>query len=259
MAYELHRLSATLIFDLEDSYARNRGVRGRHPRPIGPVTFFLVGQMLGGGRQDFAQPLALSVTRNPSGYHLFFGTLELPDGTTYQAALSAGTYVVRVESRFYQQAELEDIEVPDAMHPSFFDLAPGYAYPFPTESTLPGGRGPTLLRGSLHYSDGRGIARATLQVAGQSNAYRTDDTGQWVLVFPDTQPTGTVTVHIEMPDGTMKDVANVPLVRGRDTGLMQTALRGWVLTNAGVGLHRATIRASGHPGYTLTGTDGSWF
>src|SRR5262249_53419734 len=110
MTDDVHRLSATLIFDLEDRYARTPGIRARHLRPIGPGTFSLVGQMVGGGRQDFERPWELSVTRNPSGYHLFFGTIRLPHSTTHQATLSAGTYVVRVETRFYQQAEREDIE-----------------------------------------------------------------------------------------------------------------------------------------------------
>jgi hypothetical protein len=259
IAYELRRQTAILIFDLEDRYARERGVRGRHPRPIGPIKLCVVGRMVGGVRQVIDPSLELVVRRNASGYHLFFGVVRLPDGTSHEAALAAGTYVVRVESRFYQWAEREDIVLPESETPYFFDLEPGYAYPFPSESSLPGGRGPTLLRGSLHRPDGQAIAWVTIQVVGQSNTYRTDDTGQWALVFPDTQPTGNVTVRFELPDGTVENVANVPIVQGRETGLAQTALRGWVLTDAGVGIPRATVRVSGYPAQTTTGSDGSWF
>jgi hypothetical protein len=261
IAHELRRQTATLIFDPEDRYARERGVRGSHPRPIGPIKFCLVGRMVGGSRQDFDRPLKLVVGRNASGYYLFFGAIRLADGTSRRDVLADGMYVVRVESRFYQWAEREDIALPmpDPEAPYFFDLEPGYAYPFPMESTRPGGRGPTLLRGSLHRPDGHGIARATIQVVGQSNTYRTDDTGQWVLVFPDTQPSGDVTVHFDFPDGKVENVANVPVVQGRESSLPQTALRGWVLTEAGVGIRDAIVRVSGYPGRTTTRRDGSWF
>lgn len=259
ITHELHRLSATAIFDLEDQYARERGIHGPHPRPVGPVKFCLVGRMVGGARQDFDVPRELIVRRNPSGYHLFFNVVRFPDGQTRQSALGDGVYVVRVESRFYQWSEREDIIFPERESPYFYDLAPGFAYPFPTENTHPGGGGPTLLRGSVRRADGRGVARTTVQVLGQSNVCFTDDTGQWVLVFPDTQPSGNVTVRFELPDGTVESVSNVPLVQGRETSLSQTTLRGWVQSTAGVGIAGATIGVSGFPDQSTTANDGSWF
>ncbi len=259
IAFELRQQTATLIFDLEDRYARERGVWGRHPRPIGPLKFCLVGQMVNGVRQDIDPPLELTIRRNTSGYHLFFNVVRLPDGTSRQGFLADGTYVVRIESRFYQWAEREDIDLPEPENPYFFDLEPSYAYPFPTEITLSGGLGLTLLRGSLHQLDGQGLARATIEVLGRSNRYRTDNNGQWVLWFPDTQPSGNVTVHFELPDGTVEDVANVSIVQGRESSLAQAALRGWVLTAAGVGIPHATVRVSGYPSHTMSSRDGSWF
>jgi hypothetical protein len=177
----------------------------------------------------------------------------------HQAALTAGTYVIRVEGQFYQRTERTDIALPTQDTLYVFDLGPGYAYPFPTESTVPGGQGPTLLRGSVHRPNGEGIAGTTVQVVGQSNMYWTDDTGQWALVFPDSQLSGDVTVRLTSPDGASVDVANVPIVRGRQASLAQTALRGWVQSGAGVGISGAVIQVSGHPESTMAARDGRWF
>ena len=187
------------------------------------------------------------VVHNPSGYHLFFSQQRLPDGNSRQLVLSPGRYVVRVTSPLYQTAEKDvDLPMPNPNQPGTMDaysldLMPGYLYPFPdvnpsraqasagcTEDPRPGRRGPTLLRGTLRSTDGRGIAGAQVQVTGRSNTYRTDDTGQWVLWFSDVHPTGPVTVRVVFPDATVVDVPGVCVIRGRETSLHETALRGWV-------------------------------
>jgi len=257
--YEIRSLSATLIFDLEDRFARARAVRGPHPRPFEPIKFFATAEIVGGVRQDFARPLELVVKRNRSGYHCFFGAVKQPDGSVRQRALPDGTYAVRAEGTFYQRVEREDIVLPVPGSAYFYDLPPSFAYPFPSESTLPGGRGLTLLRGSLHETDGRGVAGATVEVVGLTDSYLTDETGQWVLVFADAQASGNVTVRVAFADGTSEDVLDVPIVQGRQTGLAQTALRGWVRSGAGIGLAGASIRVQGQPGVAATGTDGGWF
>jgi hypothetical protein len=263
---EFRRLTATLIFDLEDSYARSRGVAGPHPRPMGSVAYSIIGRTTAGNRQLFAIPLKLAVKRNPSGYDLFFGELAGAPGETLTAGLSDGTYIVRVDSQFYQGAERDDIVVPTAFAPKssdgpgqpwFFDLSPNYAYPFPDSSTLPGGLGPTLLRGVVRAFDGTGLAGAAIQVVGKSNLYTTDPSGQWVLVFSDNEPSGDVTVHFALRDGTARDVV-VPIVQGRDNSLPQTALRGWAMA-AGTGLAGVRIQITGQLGQVVTGADGSWF
>jgi hypothetical protein len=266
---ELRRLSATLIFDLEDAFARQRGVNGKHPRPTGGINFSIVGTVAGGNRQPITPSLQLQVVANPSGYHLFFGGTKSLSRSRQTSGLAPGQYVVRVDSDFYQRTERDDVMIPSnfaaqapqakSVAPYFFDLQPGYAYPFPSVSTIPGGRGPTLLRGVLRNTDGTGIAGATVQVVNQSNAYTTDDTGQWVLVFPDSQPTAAVTVHFVFPDGAAKDVAGVPLRQGNTNGLPPTALRGLVLTKSGVGIAGASVQVSGQTGQAITRSDGSWF
>ena len=276
ITYEFRRLSSSLIFDLEDRYAREeRGVRGPHPRPMGSVTFSVVAQVVNGVRQDLPRPLELVTQRNPSGYHLFFGTVRLqPDRALRQGTLADGTYVVRVESDFYQLLEI-DVVLPREDTPYFVDLQPSYAYPFPpthpfrpepgqpfdyTDATAPRGYGPTLLRGGLQTHDGQGIPSATVQVVGQPNTYTTDASGQWVLSFPDTHLTGRVTVRIALPGaGGPVDVPDVCVIRGRETSLPQTALRGWVQSDAGLAIPGATIQISGQPGSTTTDRIGSWF
>ncbi|MCG8346178.1 MAG: carboxypeptidase-like regulatory domain-containing protein [Chloroflexales bacterium] len=257
--YETQWLTAIAIFDLEDRYARLRQGGESHPRPIGPVAMYLVGRMIDGQRQDFAQPLELRVRRNPSGYYLFFGEVKQRDSTLRRVDLAPGAYIIRVESQYYQVAERTDIVLPRYDAAYFFDLAPGFAYPFPAQVWK--SHGPTLLRGNLYHRDGAGLAGALIEVAGQEQQginYRTDATGQWVLVFPYDQPSTDIKVRFTLPDGTTKEV-NAHIVHGRDTSLFQTALRGWVLNEAGVGVRGATIRVEGRPGQTTTGSDGGWF
>jgi hypothetical protein len=339
-----HLRRAVQIFDLEDEYARERGVRGGHPRPIGRISFRLVGQLINDTRQEFDEPLKLITLGNPSGYHLFFGMVKPRNGATSGTRLANGRYVLSVESDFYQKAEVTvDIPMPDPKVPVRLDLSPGYAYPFPhthsvsmvpilqgdvgcDKSAARGGRGPSLLRGGLFRVDGRGIANAAIRILGSPHArfrltaksiedlgsagvpdnildklaglkdqeivgeadyfdqlrallgdadanafrsiilrhaqldtYRTDDSGQWMLVFPDAQPTGTITVRFDLPDDVTEDVANVCVIRGHVTSLNQTALRGWVLNEAGVGIQGATIRVDSFPGESTTAEDGSWF
>lgn len=265
MTVERRRLAATLVFDLEDVYSRERAVRGPHPRPIGSLRFRLVGEVIAGVRQDFDEPRDLLTSANPSGYHLFFGAVRLGKGQWRRIDLAAGIYVVAVESDFYQLAEREDIVVPQ-LHPApgpyRFDLQPGYAYPFPRErvalKTPPRVvDGPTLLRGALHSTAGLGVAGATVEVTGESNLYRTDDTGRWVLVFPDTQLSGNVTVRFHLPGHSPEDVVGVPVEPGRERSLQQTALRGFV-TQGGAPANGARVRVVGRPGETRTTSDGGW-
>jgi hypothetical protein len=266
---EFRRLAATLIFDLEDAFARQRGVNGPHPRPSGGLSFSVVGTMLGGVRQPITPPLQLKVLANPSGYQLFFGAAAAQNQSARSAGLSPGQYVVRVDSDFYQRVERTDVTIPSTFAPQapagsliapyFFDLQPGYAYPFPSVCTLLNGAGTTLLRGVLRIADGTGVAGATVQVVGQSNSYTTDESGQWVLVFPDTQPTGPVSVHFVLADGTVKDVTGISVVQGDTTGLLQTALRGLVMTQNGTGIVGSTIQVSGQTGQATADSDGNWF
>jgi hypothetical protein len=259
---ELIHLTDAMIFNLEDVFARERRARGRHPRPLGAVKFLLVGRVVNGAREDFKPPLEMIIKNSSSGYHLFFGRIKSADRYARRALVDGTRYVVRVESDFYQPIERDDIlwPIPRPVDPYSFDLRPGYAYPFPKESSLGGGLGPTLLRGALLSPGGEGIAGATLRVQNQSNDYHTDRTGQWVLVFPDNQASGNVTLDILSADPpTQIQVPNVTVRRGLETGLAQTALSGRVVNQAGVGIGGAIITVDASQGESKTRGDGSWF
>ena len=113
-----------------------------------------------------------------------------------------------------------------------------------------------LRRGVVRAVDGTAVEGATIQVAGHSNSYKTDASGQWVLVFPDTEPSGNVTVHFDLPDGSARDVV-VPIEAGRGNSLAQTALRGLAMT-AGTGFPGVKIQVTGQPGEATSTADGSW-
>lgn len=257
---DLRALSATAVFDVEDRYARARGVRGPHPRPLAPLRFRAVARMAGGGgRTEIDPELELDVIRNPSGYELFFGSAGVAGGRE-RRRLDHGTYAIRVVSDgFYQALERDDVAVPAPDTPYLFDLEPGHAYPFPSAAASPRGAGPTLLRGGLQGPDGNGIARARVDVAGITRTYTTDEAGQWVLVFPENHQSGAVTVRFRLPGGATVTVPGIQVPAGGDSVLAQTALRGSVLTTAGVPLRGATVTVSGQPGQTLSQSDGRWF
>lgn len=263
MIYSARLRPTALILDLEDRYARERGIRGPHPRPMGPLDFHLLGQVVAGVRQDLTPPPRVLVHRNESGYFLWFGIVDsresLRKSPVRRRLPTSGRYVLRIASplNFYQPVET-DIQMPQPDTSVFSDLQPGFAYPFPTATTLPGGRGSTLLRGCLHHIDGRGIAGARLEAEGTAVTYTTDASGQWVLPFPDSQPTDQIVVHLTLPDETTEDIA-FNLTQGSENSLLQTALRGWVSNAADVGIPAATVRVDNHDGHTMTDNQGGWF
>src|SRR5262249_54475730 len=104
---------------------------------------------------------------------------------------------------------------------------------------------------------GTGVAGARIEVVGQSSLYTTDACGQWVLVFPDAEPSADVTVHIALPDGSARHVV-APIVQGRDNSLPPTALRRWGMA-AGTDLAGVSIQISGQLGEVVSRADGSWF
>lgn len=248
---------ASAIFDLEDRFARDRGVRGKHPRPIGTRKYSIVGRVIGGVRTDFEPPVRLVTVRNPSGYDLFFDHVKQGELASSRMDFEDGTYVLRIEAQFYQHSEHE-IPMPQSDAEHSIDLEPSYAYPFPIAS-LPHGGSPTLLRGTLHATDGSGVGGVNIQVAGSSNTYLTDETGQWVLIFDEGAASGDVTVTVTWPDSTTVDVPAVPIVGGQERSLAQAGLRGWVKTVAGPAIAGARVRVDGHSGETMSAHDGSWF
>ena len=189
--FEERTRRAILVFDLEDKFARDQGIRGLHPRPIEPISFGLVSQTPGnGGPQHlFEPPWELQIKRNPSGYHLFFDTVRLPNGALRQAQLPGGEYQIRLESSIYLT---KDVTVslpynPDPYQPITVELLPGYLYPFPQY-------GSTLLKGYVHHSNPEQMEGVIVSVTvpvtngdqpgNQQVNFVTDAAGQWVLAFP---------------------------------------------------------------------------
>jgi hypothetical protein len=265
---ELRTVTPVRVFDVVDRFAEFLGTRGRHPRPLDPVRFLLLGRAVPDGRVELDQPLELETRRNDDGYDVFFGRLRRPPGATGGAQLAAGTYAVRVESRSYQPWE-RNVELLHPRPPVRVNLDPGYDYPFPVVSRPPppgqmppngpprGLRGPTLLRGSVLATDGTGVAGATIRATGSGCRYLTDRTGRWVLVFPTDQPTGTSQVTIAVA-GQPAVTVPVEVEQGELTVLLQTALEGRVRTTDGPGIAGATVTVTGRPGTTSSRPDGSW-
>jgi hypothetical protein len=249
--------AATAIFDLQDRYAKDRGVRGQHPRPLGGVKYWIVARIANNVRTDYANPIRLITVRNPSGYDLFFDQVKLETSATSRLDFAEGSYVLKVDPQFYQRREFQ-IPLPQSDVAHSFDLEPSYLYPFPVAS-LRNNSSPTLLRGTLHATNATGIAGVTIEVIGASNRYITDGSGQWVLVFDSAQVSEDVVVTFTYPDNSIEQVAAVPVVEGDERSLVQAGLRGWAITESGRAAQGVSVSVGGYPGEVITEHDGSWF
>jgi hypothetical protein len=270
---------AVWIFDLEDGYQKRLQGPAAHPRPFEPLSFELTGQESGGVMADLPWPRELVVITNASGYHLFYGQERLPDDSQRAFTLAPGRYRIRVRGPYYQPLELTvplPMPSPDPDPWAAFsgELEPAGAYPFPPVARYrpesdPGPCGsaapPTVsaatrLRGGLFHPDGRGLEGATVEIIGRSNRYTVGADGGWVLWFDpgDAGITGLHTVTITLPGGGDASVAGVCVVRGRETSLPATALRGWVLRD-GVGVAGASVAVSGFAETVATRGDGAWW
>jgi hypothetical protein len=280
--------AAALIVDAEDSYARELGTHGAHPRSIGPVRYSIPAEMVAGVRVDLPEPLELMMVHNPSGYEMFFDLVRFPDGSKRREQLGPGTYVLRYESPdtgFYQRGEITNLAIPQPRGVSLpVDLMPGYGYPFPGPGTYATGRGPAIVQGTLFDAAGNGIPGVHILVTPPPvirvpnnpvvnrpwpfSEYVTDEGGQWTLVIPRAAdypppqpgipPGNTVTVRFAFPASPPTDLANIPFGAGVPSSLNQAALRGTVLRAGGGPIPGATIAMSGEPDTTTTGTDGEW-
>ena len=260
MVKQLRMREAVMVFDPVDGFAARRNVAGSHPRPIGTIAYRLLAQRQGGIRSDLDPPLNLVTMGTPSGYAVWLGLVAAPGSGRSRADIADGDYIVEASSPLYQRLEAT-VTVPlDSASPGRFELEPGYGYPFPRTSTLSMGRGPTLLRGTVNRNDNdtAALAGITVEVPGQSSSYQTDGTGRWVLVFPDSQPAGQVTVRFTFPaGGAVVNVPGIPLVPGASNAIQQTALYGQVL--AGDRPARGcAVEVLGRAGQVLADATGTW-
>jgi hypothetical protein len=282
---ETRTFEAVWIFDLEDAYLKRLCGDNAHPRPLEPLIFELTGQEIGGVMEDLPVPRELVITVNPSGFHLFFGQERLADDWLRAFSLPPGRYLVRIRSPYYQPLEFslplpmpslrrDDPSDPDPWAEFSRLLEPAGAYPFPSAaryrseedpgpcgaSVTPSASAATRLRGGLFHSDGRGLKGSMVEIAGRSNTYRVGPDGQWVLWFDpgDDTLTGLHTVIITLPGGADASVPEVCVVRGKETSLPATALRGYVLQN-GIGAEGAEIEVSGFAEAVATQADGAWW
>jgi hypothetical protein len=218
---------------------------------------------MGANRREMRPPLELVIARNAGGYHVFHNSVKKADGTQLKKALVDGNYDIQIKSNFYQISNFTNVALPTFNRAFQSDLLPSYSYPFPLAVKPSGGRGFALLRGSLHSTDGRGLAGATVNVVGANNPYVTDETGQWVLVFPDAffgpNQTVSVTVDITPATGPAINVPNVDVSKGTERAFSETAFRGWILNSRGLPIPGATLEVQGRPEQVPAAIDGSWF
>ena len=289
--YEIRLRTADLIFDIVDGYARARGMGDSDPRPMEPLYFYVIARFMNGVEQRMDPPLELVMKRNRSGYHLFYGSVKMPDGAIWEKVLAPGQYTVLIDTRRYIRSQAErgvprlyqpqevtvELPMPDPRDPASntpyrVELSPAPVYPFPhatplrrdftspgscNNANIPVSHGPTLLRGNLHQQDGRPLAGVNVDVPAIATvkAYTTAPDGGWVLAFPEDQATGPVSVRFGFPQPD-KTIVNVPIadvcvVHGYECSLSQAALRGW-----------ATDRGRPVSGFTLqiasTGSGGPY-
>jgi hypothetical protein len=256
---EIRHLSATLAFDPVDVFAKTRSGPATRPRPLGQIRLRLVAEIAAGVRTDLPEPIELRTVANHEGYVVWFGRVRAADGSV-RIWPSPGRYVVRAEALYYQSAEVT-VDVPTPSLAYDLELAPGPAYPFPAGGLVPRAAGPTLLRGTLQAPDGTALEGATVEVTPQTAPptprVTVDATGQWVLVFPDTQSSGNVTVRFTLPNGTVTDVPAVPVVAGADSALGATRFRGFV-TSKGIPVAGATVTVAGAAVSVSSRADGAW-
>ncbi len=163
--------------------------------------------------------------RNPSGYHLFFDTVKLPNGALWQAKLPDGEYQVRIESPIESPIYLPQVVTaplpfnpdpfnPDPYRPITLDLLPNYLYPFSEYGSI-------LFKGYVQNSNKKSIKDVVVsttvpvmngdQPGTEDRTFTTDAGGQWVLDFPNNPAFRTsgpqantllIQLQFALPDGT---------------------------------------------------------
>jgi hypothetical protein len=265
--YEYRTLAPTRVFDIIDDFARQRGLAGARPRPIGDVRVFLIADHTPGANRVFPVPPEFMLVVNGLGYAISFGRLRQADGAERAVAFGGGPYLLRVRSDYYQVSDFDNVQLPATQaqpEPYEMVLEAGYTYPFPAASTPPTpqiGNPVTnalaLLRGAVLAPDGSGVADAVV-TAPAAIQYRTDTDGQWVLVFADGAPaSGLVDVTVTAPGAGPVTVPGVTVTPAGEADLLQTGLRGRLLA-PGTDPATAVVEVAGQPGQAGVRSDGVW-
>jgi hypothetical protein len=219
-------------------------------------------------RTDLAEPFEMVMLRNTAGYDLWFGLVTrggVPPGRYLPDPPPA--IVVEVAAQRYQRVEAVIGSLPRPDAPQQFNLQPSWDYEFPTTTSIPGGTGPTLLRGTLHGPDGLGIAGARVRVdplppnqPPPGPEYVVDHTGNWVLHFDDAVvTTATARVEITASDGSTTAVTEVTINRSDTSALRQASLAGLTRRSNGATLPGVVITVDAVPGISTTSdADGRW-
>ena len=223
-----------------DAYLRRRGFDGPRPLVTSPLLLELVAvrQAPEEPWQPLDPPFELVQTQNSNGIRVLYGSAR-QKATAPPTRLASAIYRLRLAGPGYQNAEhpLDLLSASD-MPPALLelDLLPGPDYPFPPGNTVPGLRWPTLLRGGVLRSDGRGWPGVTVSALGYvepdglGSAVTCDD-GQWVLPFVDGQPMlEPVSVELRWPaeDGRPPVVLEVNIAQGKTNVLAPNVVhRGW--------------------------------
>lgn len=263
VAHERRTTTPSLVFDLVDAFAARRGTRGPNPRPTGEVRFRIAATEQAGVRTALRRPHTMVMQRNTAGYDLWFGSV-VDDGGTRKFPAPPSP-VISIVADGHQPAELVAATIPDPS-PQRIDLEPGWTYPFPLATRIPGASGPTLLRGTLHAPDGSGISGARVQVVpappnqpAPNPVYTTDGTGNWVLPFDDgVAPTATADVEIRFPSAPAVVVGEVGIVRGDTSVLRQASLSGETHRGDGDPLPGVAVTVDVAPGTATSDADGRW-
>lgn len=289
---EMRRHSPKTRLRFVDTFSALEDLGDREPSPISALRLLLAARLEGDRRVAYKPVIELQISRNSMGDYVWFGRQKLPGNRTQKLSLQDGIqFVLRAEQKnsIFGPVEMTRIGPNLTAAPAQADqpphaessvhLPPGPNYPFvgvePEDDPQPDSRpgtGPTLLRGTVFRSDGQGMERVRVStevtLAGTDAPRQviyplTDQTGQWLLPlsgrFSKPLAETSLTLHFKLPDGTSIDVDQVRVVTGRQTSHTQTALRGRVFDERGIGLRNVTITSSSDPDLeSWTQEDGSW-
>lgn len=263
---------ALVGFELIDRFAQQQRGDGSLPMAQGVVEFQITHRHAGPNKIALPSPLEMEMVRNATGVYVFAGRVQ-PRGGLWQK-LSPGRFTATVVSQFYQQAESTPFQIPALPTRERLQqllLEPGAAYPFGPVGAA--GR-PTLVRGTLHRPDGRGIEAATLRVrlsvpatfdaaARQVDlAATSDESGHWVLPIADEHFAGgsldaSFLVRYPAPAAEIR-IVDRQLQRGQDIVLLETRLQGSLQRASGEPVGSGQVRVAGIAGAARVQSNGEW-